>query len=913
MTERYKVRKSYINKNMNMTTIFKKTVILASFCFFLLPFFVAAVTLVGELNFLEQQVVILEAEIARSEQGVPGSLSKQELLRQYQTLQDRIRVVSAQISEVPAPAPSINIISPTQGQRIEGKEGTSFSIQWRTENWADGALANVDLIRQADGVTVLRRTNVLNENNRISLTTVNINTNATTTKTYKARVSAASNPSVSAESGWFTIAPPTVPGSGGGTGVGGGSGNIDGTVQPSITVLSPNGGEPWIFGEKQKISWVKDGIIPPKAVIAAYIFKGDQMSAFPYSGYAKDDKKTGDMPPNSGYFEWTVPTNSSVPFIRQGGGDYRIKVVIAVDGKIIARDVSDSPFTISASTAGGGDGQHVATPPNQLPTTVLYPNGGENITQGQLAVIQWKSELPDTFNYNLTLLDARGETVIREIDSNRPKGKYAWYIPSDIPPGQYRLRISGSGSLSSDTSNSAFTIVAQQIAVSQVTAPRSNQPPIVKSIAGPTSVVAGSQNTWTIVATDPDGTYVSISTKSLGADLNFTDYPKWYSALGTDQSYAWTVVFKEPGTYPVIVTAKDGYGVVSAEATILLTVTPSETRVTMANSPTVPAGIVAPGTEKTLGAFDMTVVGEPVSVDIAYISVRNGDPKLFHDFYLYDENGVKFEQRVDDTRGPAFPRPKIVFPVGTHTYTVKGTVEPNALFGTTVTLGMIPTIWNNTVGATTGRPITMPPDEILLSQMTVRTSALGFSATRIGTVRSPTVASGTKEVPIALYKLDGGAIEEDVRVSSLPLLYDDYNTNINSVRQLEACRLSADGEPLMSGANIVTPPVGPFSGGSGIDILFTLDSPLVVSKGSMKELMLVCDVASAAVGRFSFGVGAGAATAVGVSSGASVTVSKGIGTRGAIFTISSPTSFIGSDSLLANILAGLRSLFQQSD
>jgi len=92
---------------------------------------------------------------------------------------------------------------------------------------------------------------------------------------------------------------------------------------PQITVTSPNGGETWIKGTTQTITWT-DNI---SGNVKIRLLKGTALAAIIAASTA-----------NNGSFDWTVPTSLG------DGSNYKVEVLSLDDSSI--RDRSDRPFTI---------------------------------------------------------------------------------------------------------------------------------------------------------------------------------------------------------------------------------------------------------------------------------------------------------------------------------------------------------------------------------------------------------------------------------------------------------------------------------------------------------------------------------------------------------------------------------------
>ena len=99
---------------------------------------------------------------------------------------------------------------------------------------------------------------------------------------------------------------------------------------PSVTVLSPNGGEKWVVGSRQTIRWTAedDFDMPEELTISLY--------------YSTDGGETWEPiefeVENTGEYEWIIPETPS--------NSCRVKVEAVDTGGLVGSDVSDADFTI---------------------------------------------------------------------------------------------------------------------------------------------------------------------------------------------------------------------------------------------------------------------------------------------------------------------------------------------------------------------------------------------------------------------------------------------------------------------------------------------------------------------------------------------------------------------------------------
>lgn len=178
---------------------------------------------------------------------------------------------------------------------------------------------------------------------------------------------------------------------------------------PTITVISPNGGEaPWQIGQQVKIRWqtvAMDTNVPTQLTIfddritdwqAASLF-----GSSPVLNYASLLSSTNGV--NVYEYNFTVPQNFNGNLPQQyqnifGGNHYKIDVNALIGGiagtasQQIKTDQSDSPFTIATSSSsgagGGGGGGGVSSTP------VTYrPSQNTNDLSASIwnAVNEWKN------------------------------------------------------------------------------------------------------------------------------------------------------------------------------------------------------------------------------------------------------------------------------------------------------------------------------------------------------------------------------------------------------------------------------------------------------------------------------------------------------------------------------------------
>ena len=254
---------------------------------------------------------------------------------------------------------------------------------------------------------------------------------------------------------------------------------------PSITVLTPNGGENWTRGTTKTINWTSTE--NPRSYVRIELLKPGVPNRLIIASTLND-----------GSHPWLIPA-TQVP-----GDDYKIKITSTINASI--NDISDDNFTI----------------PNPS-ITVVSPNGGENWTIGTSQTIRWNStENPKSYVKIELLKPGTANKVI--ILSTLNDGSHPWPILATQGTGDnYRIKITSTINASvNDTSDNNFSIVPPKITV---TSPNGGQ-----------TWIRGTAHLITWNYTGNPGTYVKIELLK-GGVLNRTILPITLN----DKSQSWTI------------------------------------------------------------------------------------------------------------------------------------------------------------------------------------------------------------------------------------------------------------------------------------------------------------------------------------------------------------------------------------
>ncbi len=202
-------------------------------------------------------------------------------------------------------------------------------------------------------------------------------------------------------------------------------------IAPSLTVVSPNGGESWVAGTQHDITWstVGSNSSVHNNLTLQYSIDSGATWVNIASGQAND-----------GSYSWAVADAVS--------STCRIKIFDA--SRTATTDTSNADFAISSPTL-----------------TITSPNGAEQWVMGIQHNITWTSTGSISANgLKLEYSSDGGSTWVTITEAETNDGSYTWTVAS-VVSGTCKVRITDTGRSDSpkDTSDGVFAILVPQITI----------------------------------------------------------------------------------------------------------------------------------------------------------------------------------------------------------------------------------------------------------------------------------------------------------------------------------------------------------------------------------------------------------------------------------------------------------------
>jgi peptidoglycan hydrolase-like protein with peptidoglycan-binding domain len=251
---------------------------------------------------------------------------------------------------------------------------------------------------------------------------------------------------------------------------------------------------------------------------------------------------------------------------------------------------------------------------------------------------------------------------------------------------------------------------------------------------------------------------------------------------------------------------------------------------------------------QTLGAYDVDIKGEPISVQSTVFHFTGSSASLgaLTSVSLVDKNGSIVAGPVDAVSDSSAHykvtfTDTVTYPVGVGTYTLVGKLPTTWTNGSTITASTTPSSdWSTVKGQITGNTLTLTNAVFSMNAMTVRRAALAIAAAP--NPAAQIVVAGTKDFTFSNFQFDATQSGEDVRVSTIPT-HLTFSGSGALASDVSSCRLFDGSTALTTGSNVVNPASGD---ATGTAYTFTLDQALVIPKGIVKTIAVKCNVSGAA-------------------------------------------------------------------
>jgi photosystem II stability/assembly factor-like uncharacterized protein len=195
-------------------------------------------------------------------------------------------------------------------------------------------------------------------------------------------------------------------------------------ILPTISLLSPNGGENWRAGKNYNITWISSNITNVKI-------------EFTTNNGISWSTVSNSTPASGGVYSWTVP-NISAPVS---------KIKIADASNALLADTSDNSFNIFIPSI-----------------TVTSPNGGEQWISGSQRNITWTKSFTGNIRIEYTTNNGLSWSLI--VDNFVSDSlKYIWLVPN-TPSSLCKIKITEAADSSiQDLSNNTFSILMPNLLI----------------------------------------------------------------------------------------------------------------------------------------------------------------------------------------------------------------------------------------------------------------------------------------------------------------------------------------------------------------------------------------------------------------------------------------------------------------
>ena len=234
-------------------------------------------------------------------------------------------------------------------------------------------------------------------------------------------------------------------------------------AKPSVTIISPNGGESWKIGTAQTVKFSTSNIGLAGTCVDAFAVNTSNGSKTPLSlgSYISIAK---------GVLKFNLGSGSSANITR---GIYRVEVdahyCAETNNAFIASGSSVGIFEITALTTPTTPTAPITptTPTVQQSLKLTSPIGGEQWKIGETYDVSWTSQgLSDPIIVSVALLNVTDNTSVVFARSPVNNGRHAWTIASAIggqaisSNKQYKIKISVEGNPTVSSTGNEFSITA---------------------------------------------------------------------------------------------------------------------------------------------------------------------------------------------------------------------------------------------------------------------------------------------------------------------------------------------------------------------------------------------------------------------------------------------------------------------
>ncbi len=279
--------------------------------------------------------------------------------------------------------------------------------------------------------------------------------------------------------------------------------------------------------------------------------------------------------------------------------------------------------------------------------------------------------------------------------------------------------------------------------------------------------------------------------------------------------------------------------------------------------------IVELSPNQPLGGFAVDIKGEPITVaslTFGFDISGTEDATDLDNITLVDANGVVVAGPVDGTTGTGTDgkvtfTDTVTFPTGRMVYTLKGQLSSSFANGDTIVATTTPSdYWTNVRGTITGNTITLTNSAVSANTMTVRAGSVVLSIA--GTPAAQTIVAGATGQTVSAINFDATQSGEDVRFNAAKFRFTESLTTTDDLNNCAAY----DGATRLNSSSVTLDT-------DATDFNFSFDTPLLVAKGTVKNVAIKCDIPSSITGG-TFSVGFTSAvtfTGTGVTSSQTIT------------------------------------------